>query len=168
MPPLKNKKHEKFLKTLIKTGSQYKSYQTVYKGANEQTAKDRSCRIFKDENVRNRLAEMLEAQGLGVPDLNEKLKDLTTANKCIIFKNNLVDVPDNSVRLESVKTAYKLHNLLSEKQADIDARQIHLTITNEDASRLDGIADKLSKVSSLLMNKEDYQTGEIEDVEAFR
>lgn len=169
MPKLVNKRHEKFVRGIMEGKEKVEAYKLAFPKANANSARDRATKLLrKKPELRQRLSELLEMQGLGIVDLNEKLYNLTTATKTIFIDKQAFEVPDNATRMESVKTGYKLHNFLQSAQPNIDARSINLNINAESAEKLKNITEKLSRISENLLKPENYQTGEITDIEVFR
>lgn len=110
MEQLDNPKHENFVLALIKhKGNQTKAYQEVYPDASPESARRSASLLMTILDIRERFSGLLEAQGLGVLRLNNKLGRLMKAKKAIIVGESIHYVPDNHVRLETLKVAYKLH-----------------------------------------------------------
>jgi hypothetical protein len=167
MPKLKNKKHEKFCQEVIKEkGNRVDAYAKVYPNATRLSAKDRAYRLMKENpDIQGRLSELLEVQGLGLVDLNEKLRKLTKAEKAIVVGGKVEYVRDDSIRLNALQTAYKLHKVIgSEGTTNIDNRSINLSINPEQALVLEKIAKKFEKMTEALKN-DTGQSGEVVEAE---
>ena len=104
--------HEMFVQALIKNGGhQTEAYMEVYK-AKPDTSRHGGSFLMRNVEVRRRVSELLESQGLGIVELNKKLKALTGARKDVNNNGDFTGQPDNSARLEAIKIAYKLHGLI--------------------------------------------------------
>ena len=121
--------HEMFVQTLIKNGGhQTEAYMEVYK-AKYDTARHGGSILLRNVEVRRRVSELLESQGLGIVELNKKLKILTNAQKGIVCGGYLQYPSDNIAQLEALKLAYKLHGLIGSNmgESEIFVTPEHLT-----------------------------------------
>lgn len=112
MEQLENPKHELFAIALIKhKGNQTKAYLETYPDASPESARRSASLLMSKVDVRGRVRGFLEAQGLGLWDINKKLKKLTEAERAVVVGENIIFVPDGFVRIEALKIVYKLHGL---------------------------------------------------------
>ena len=115
--------HEMFVQALIKNGGrQTEAYMEVYK-AKPDTSRHGGSFLMRNVEVRRRVSELLESQGLGIVELNKKLKALTGARKDVNNNGDFTGQPDNNARLQAIKIAYKLHGLIG---ANIEENEIFL------------------------------------------
>ena len=113
---LKNPKHELFAQELIKQGGQQaKAYLAVYPNSTLDSARHSSSVLLTKVDIRLRVSELLEAQGLGVAELVGKIKELTEAKKIVMVNRCARYEPDNSVILEAIKVALRIHGLIGNK-----------------------------------------------------
>lgn len=78
MPPLKNIKHEKFVRELIKSPTNTEAYQKVY-DCTRDAARSSAPVVLADPSVRNRLIEVFEEQGINDDFVSSRLKHLSTS-----------------------------------------------------------------------------------------
>ena len=103
---------EMFVQALIKNGGhQTEAYMEVYK-AKYDTARHGGSYLLRNVEIRRRVSELLESQGLGIVELNKQLKLLINAHKTIVSGGYFHHVSDNGVNLKALKLAYKLHGLI--------------------------------------------------------
>lgn len=110
---LDNVKHECFIQALIRhKGNQTRAYLDTYPDASPESARRSAAFLLTKVDIRRRISGLLEAQGLGLLDLNRQLKKLIRAEKAVLVDKNIHYVPDNSTRLEVVRMLFKLHGFL--------------------------------------------------------
>lgn len=118
MPPLKNRRREKFLNTYLTdpetkfNGKQ--SYLKVYKGVKDSTAEVESCRILSSPREMNRLSELLgEDDRTNALGIKKCINDLLEAKKPVIYDGEIVqEYPDNPTRLETIKFISKVQRFV--------------------------------------------------------
>lgn len=108
MPPLKNIKHEKFAKAVIECPTQTEAYARTYdpegkRLSNPNSAKDHASNLVAKSSVRNRIAELLDAQGLNLERFNTKL-------------NDLLEAKSEDVQFKSTRLGYELHGVLNREK----------------------------------------------------
>ena len=162
MPSLKNLKHELFAQDLVKGISPKDSYKKLYSNnLKDNSLISGSSRLLNNNDIRTRISELLDSQGLSIKNLNNKLLELINKKKAIVLNNNIQFVDDNSVQLESLKTAYKLHRLLGSniETAQSSPTQINIFNDTESIKRLEDIASRLEALRE--STDDDIQDGEI-------
>ena len=159
---LDNPKHELFVQALIKhKGNRTKAYREIYPDANAESARRLGSALLTNIDIKRRLSEFLDAQGLGVIELNTKLKELSEAEKAIVVDKVIQFVPDNTARVDCLKTAYKLHGLLgSDIESHIDNRQVNIHVEPAEMERLAKIVKDIEEMNRKLQLDE-TQSGEI-------
>jgi len=140
MPRLKNLKHEVFAKNVVKhKGNLTEAYMDTYKSAKQTTANSYSCLVAQRPEVKTRIQEIMDAQGLTLEFLTGELKSNIVENK-----------KDCAIRQDAIKTGFKLQKVMSEgSEINIDARSMNQWL-------VDGqVADKLLNIANSLesMNK---------------
>jgi len=116
MPPLKNVKHEKFARAVIKSPSLTKAYAETYQVEPDKSARNSASRIINDyPAVKNRISELLANDGVSVQRLNKKLSDL--------LENESSDVQFRSLRL-----GYELHGALDRTSSPESSKEINIQI----------------------------------------
>lgn len=151
MPRLKNTKHEIFAHNVVKTkGNQKQAYIATYPKSAEISAENNSTRLISNEGVRTRIQELLErTYGAKLDILLNKTLDLADADKKIILDKQLVDVPDNSTRLEAQKVLYKLHGLLIPKSGDVNIdKAIVFNLNPEHIQELSSVVQGMKEIAS--------------------
>lgn len=108
MPPLKNIKHEKFARAVIECPTQTEAYVKTYdpegkRLSNPNSAKDHASNLVAKSSIRNRIAELLDAQGLTLQRFNSKL-------------NDLLDAKSEDVQFKSTRLGYELHGVLDREK----------------------------------------------------
>lgn len=110
---LNNVKHECFIQALIRyKGNQTRAYLDTYPDASPESARRCAAFLLTKVDIRRRISAILEAQGLGLLDLNRQLKKLISADKAVLVDKNIHYVPDNLTRLEALRMLFKLHGFL--------------------------------------------------------
>ena len=110
---LDNVKHECFIQALVRhKGNQTKAYLDTYPDASPESARRSAAFLLTKIDIRRRISGLLEAQGLGLLDLNRQLKKLIRADKAILIGKDIHYVSDNATRLEALRMLFKLHGFL--------------------------------------------------------
>lgn len=153
MPKLKNKKHELFAQNLVKAKfNQTKALQATYPDSSYKAANVSGTRLLQNPAIELRVQEIANQKGLTVESLVEDLNNLRQANKPIIEAGVITaEYPDSAVRLETVKTGFKLHGLLSNdnRSIDIDARTTNnVLVTGLSAERLNATIAELKALTA--------------------
>ena len=152
--PLSNFRQEAFARGIIKNGGNKKdSYLEVYKDTSNESAIANSTRLIKDDNVANRISYLLDQyKHTKLPSILESFKDDLSASDPIIHKGEEVGRKrSHSTILDTKKTILKLHGLLSnDTNLQIDARQVHLGLSQGDTGELQGIIDNITKLNKSL------------------
>ena len=162
MPSLKNLKHELFSQDVVKGIEPKDSYKKLYSNnIKPNSLESSSNRLLNNVLIRDRISELLSSNGLDIRTLNNKLLELINKKKAIVINNNIQFVDDNSVQLESLKTAYKLHRLLGSniETAQSSPTQINIFNDTESIKRLEDIAGRLEALRE--STDDDIQDGEI-------
>lgn len=141
-----------FIEKTLETASPTQAFREIYPNANSPQEITRGAfEILKEPQVKNSIVESLEKSGLSVGYLNNRLRQLTVAEKQIIFNNKLVPVADNGTSLEAIKTAYKLHKLLEEKNfVNVDARSVTVDVDLPTVEKIDSVISKLDTLNKTL------------------
>lgn len=105
-------------------------------------------KICNSAAIRDRISELLDKQGLSLLDANIRLKRLLDANKAIVLNNEIVDYPDNGIRLAALEKVYKLHGLLKNEQT-IDNRSVKIEISEPDVEGRKKLANILDELTAL-------------------
>ena len=156
--PLSNLRQETFcreiIKTSLKTGANKKTaYINAYKDVKDSTAIVNSSKLLKETNVANRISYLLDQyKHTKLPSILESFKDDLSASDPIIHKGEEVGRKrSHSTILDTKKTILKLHGLLSnDTNLQIDARQVHLGLSQGDTGELQGIIDNITKLNKSL------------------
>jgi len=160
MPQLKKVNHEIFARNVIEEqGNLTKAYLKSYKDAGYNTANTEASKLFNNPLVNARIFELLNKTGLSLPELTKKLESLVNHSKAIVVNGKIEYVPDGAIQADSVKTAFKLHGLLSNSNVDIeDNRSVNITISDKNSEQLQATLDKLEAMTNKLSNnKIDYK-----------
>ena len=140
MPPLKNPKHELFAQNLVKKKfKQVDAYQSTYPESGYDAARVSATRLLENPAIENRVQEIANKKGMTVESLVDDLNNLRQADKPVIENGKIVATyPDNSTRLETVKTGFKLHGILTNdnRSVEIDARSVNVAVGDAQALRL--------------------------------
>lgn len=116
MPPLKNIKHEKFARAVLEKPSATQAYAEAYQVEPNKIAGDSASRIINQyPAVKNRIAELLEKDGVPVSRLNKKLSDL--------LENDSADVQFRTMRL-----GYELYGALDRNAPAEGNKEINIQI----------------------------------------
>jgi hypothetical protein len=116
--PLKNIRQEKFVRALVeKPISQTQAYQEAYGLEDKSVAKVNASQLLTKPHVKERIAELLDRDGLSVDYLNGRLK-----RHC--------DSDSENISLEATKFGYRLHGCLEDDKANIGNQGIEINIMN--------------------------------------
>lgn len=117
---LLNKRHEMFARAVIKNGGNLSgAYMEIYK-SKPDTARHGGSFLLRNVEIRRRISELMEAQGLGITELNKKLKDMLNAKKGSSYQEGGVVKYRDDVRtqMEALGLAYKIHGLIGHSNPD--------------------------------------------------
>ena len=100
--------------------------------------------MLSKDSIRQRCMEIMErTTGLKLVDLLNNVKELTQADKALVIRNTVSQIPDNQVRLGANTLLLKLLGV-EKQETNIDARQVHFTIeSREDIGRLENIIGRI-------------------------
>jgi hypothetical protein len=144
------RKQEKFCEIIANNPEvdNKQAYHLSYPKANESTCEVNSTKLLNNPVIQSRISQLLDRQGLSDTELNLRLKKLSQAKKVLINKGKLIEVEDNSIQLESIKTAYKLHGYLSNTESSTyeDNRSINISLSSEELTRLEGIVQGIKSL----------------------
>lgn len=127
MPPLKNKKHEQFVRNVLMSPSVTQAYQKTF-NTNYDNAHAHSHRLAANGGVQNRLLEVLNEAGLDEIRIKDKLDQLLEAKK-------------ESVQLGTLRT-------ILEVRKDIETSSklgLQINIDTEKREKIISLIGKLSK-----------------------
>lgn len=167
----RNKKLEKEFAGYLIDGATYEeAYRAIKpqsKAANHTVDRVASQWVRAHPEMFNALAQLMEAQGMGIPVVTGELKRMLTADKEILDKHgDKVTVIDNPSRLSAINTALRLYKLIDNNTLQhIDARSVTMNISTADTTKLDAVIDGLNKLNHTLGTDTGAQTGEISDAE---
>ena len=146
MPPLKNLKREKFCREYMTGKKQSHAYMAAYPNSTKPAAIKNSSRMKTYEDIRHRCLEIMEATtGLRLEDFLLSLKELTLSQYPLVIRDTIKMYSDNGVRLEAIKTGFKLLGLLSPAnlQTVEDNRSITFNLNVNDINRLQDIVKSM-------------------------
>ena len=151
---LKNRRHERLAKNIIaRDGDIKKAYVDTYPNASIASAQNRAYVVLTQHpEVKGRMSQMLEVQGLGEMVLNEKLKDVIGSS-------------DEATSLSGLKTAYKLHgHLQSGININLDQREQTVNIREESEEGGKNITHALDQLKSMNKGISDEKSNAIGEV----
>ena len=152
MPPLKNKRHEKFLQTLPKVNfNATKAYKKVYHQSSSDSARSSAPVILASPSIQNRLAEILQANGLGEEAIKDTIKETRLANKPVICDGTITDwYPDHTIRLEAVKFASKIFGYTDKENQSSGNSTVNIQINQVTKEDMDKVMDKVNELRKRL------------------
>lgn len=105
MPPLKHIKHEKFAKAVIEKPTYKEAYLAAYDPKGDRlispaTAGSNASELLRKPEVTNRIAELLNRDGISLDRLNGKLRDL-------------LEGQSEEIQFKATKLGYELHGVLN-------------------------------------------------------
>lgn len=157
-------KRKNFIDALITTGNAHQAYEIASPKCKDSSAKSQGIsHMLNNQKTQIAIQERLDKSGLNVEYLNNRLRQLTTAEKAIVLSDTIVNVQDNPTSLEALKVAYKLHRLLDDKQqiVNIDQRTQTVELSHDTVIRMDKTVNELRALNvNLNLCKE--MGGEIE------
>ena len=164
--PLKNYNHEKFANKIAesiltpgKPVNQTAIYSEVY-GSPKHIAGSGAHELVKKPEIRTRVQELLDANGLTLDHLTKKLEKLQNSKKPIYFEGKKVDeIEDTDIQLKATKLGFELQRALpnanennSQTNNFIDARSINLELG--DSKNISKLAEIANVFASLNKSKE--------------
>ena len=118
---LSNTKHEIFTQALvIKKCNLTSAYSLAYPNASYQSCRQGGWLLSKNVNIKRRLQELLQENGLGLADCLKKLNKLSEATRIVRIANIQYEQPIYGVQLEALRMALRLHILIE----NIDQKEI--------------------------------------------
>ncbi len=133
MPPLKNLKHEQFVQAFPKSPDGTTAYKNTYHPNSHASAKVGASVLMERPEVKNRLLEVFEEQGLDEDYISAKLKSLTNANR-------------ENVQLGAVRT-------ILEVRKDIETSSKLAMQVNIDTEKREAILKLISSFAASNMQK---------------
>ena len=160
MPRLKNPKHERLAKNLLKSKfNQVEAYRSTY-NCKDSSAHANASKAMAKYGIVTRAIEIAEGyDDTKLYNLIHSFTDDINASKPIVTKNGVEYTRDNAVILEAKKFLIsKVHGVGNETGKgdtfNIDARQVNVTATDSDAMlKLCGRIDTLN--TSLKQSRQD-------------
>lgn len=143
-------RQERFAQEYIKNnGDATKAAEIVY-----ARPKNNSNRAIASENLTkpaivNRISQILNDKGLDLDSLSLDLRDKKN-NACrpVVVGKQIIDYPDEALRLEAIKTAFKLHGVLDRKQEDSIKTQVNISMDSNDLPKMSELIDRLDSLSN--------------------
>ena len=129
-------------------GNATKAYQVTYKPDSYDSAKAAGDRLLHEEDIQKQCLLLLTAnEKTKLPHLLNKLAG-NYETKEIWDGKNIISIKDNPSSLEATKTCLKIYGALSNQAQSVDARQIHITLGNE---QLSTVLSKLQALSDTML-----------------
>lgn len=123
--PLSNPKHEIFARNVVKEGgSASKAYLETYKDVQPKTAYTNGPRLLANTDIKNRVTAILDAKGLSLPDLTERLR-------------KFADSENEGIGLDATKTGFKLHGCFDEQKSVTNNIESIEVSFNQTVNRID-------------------------------
>lgn len=141
-------KEEAFARAFIKYGTVAAAYKAVVPHVKETRATAAGTAYARKPEVRELILSLLQASKRTMPaTLVDKLGELTEATKEVVTRDgDIVQVKDNPVRLDAVKTALKIYGVPSDMDVDINS-QVMIEIKPADEERLLKIVNWMDRVN---------------------
>lgn len=153
-------KQEQFAQRFVKNrGNATQAVIEVYPPKKHNVARAIASENLTKPAVLNRIDQILNENKLTLNECVVKLHRQTEAQK----KTEFGIQPDNPTINDALKTAFKLHRVLSDSNVNIDARSINIGLDSADHTALQGICDTLKDMNSKL-SMGNVQSGEVIDV----
>ena len=152
MPPLKNIRHEKFARAVVKhNGNQTEAYKEISPNIDYDSAKVRASQTLTKANVRERVLEILNSQQrTSLPNVIEQVAQDTDCMKEVLdAKGNVVELRDNQTRIRAKELLLNLHGALERKE-QAEQERITINISTTDAGTLQALASTLENMNRKL------------------
>ena len=158
-------KKQIFVNEVLKDGNVSRAYNVIHPDViDTQTLYNSGAYLMKTQDVKDSIIQSLSNAGLTIEYLNKELKSLTKAEKAIILNDNIEYVPDNPVRIDSIKTAYRLYRVLdADNKINIDSKVINLDLDSASIDKLSQTVKELDRLNSKLQLSS--QSGEVIDAD---
>lgn len=125
------------------------AYRKTFPKASKDSAEAHSWEVANRGEVKIRVLEIAQAKGLTLEALIDDLNDCRKAFKDVFHEGKqIASVPDFGVRLESIKTGFKMYGVLGNVDTinNVDARSVQIQLSADDAAKL---SDTLRELRSL-------------------
>ena len=137
----------------------------------EQAAASYLRNKLQDCNIKERITDLLDRQGLNLDFANKKLKKLLEAQRPVVFEGKITEqYDDNGIQLMALERLYKLHGLLQSNSTQIYAQQNNMVMSSdsspESIEKLKCIIDEMSCLASKLdlTKNRIYFKGDVKEV----
>jgi hypothetical protein len=143
----REKNHE-LIKEIAKEGDVMGAYKKLFPQV-KRPYRSLQCRLEQYPSLRHELTKLLDVQGLNLIYANSKLKELLEAERPLVIRGKIHNVPDNPTQTENLKTLYKLHRVLNpEHTINVDNRKVEFNISDAGVKQLEIIAEELNRLTS--------------------
>lgn len=164
---LKNYNHEKFSQRVAesiltpgKPVNQTAIYNEVY-GVTKDVASSGGSALIAKPEIRTRVQELLDANGMSLEHLTKKLEKLQASKKPIYFEGKKIDeIEDTDIQMKATKLGFELQRAMPnqiESQTNsihLDARSINLELgDSKNIEKLALIAESFKDLFSSAANK---------------
>lgn len=158
---IKHNKPAKLVKAIIE-GKPIK--QAVLEARNmkpDMVITDRMVQEYISRNKRD-IVTLLDGCGLTLDYANNHLKDIIDSPIQPIVVDGVIEyAPNKALKLEGLKTLYKLHKALGLDNLTIQTHNNNFNIDIEHVDKLSLVADRFQSLSDSLKTNKDVQDGEI-------
>ena len=165
MPQLPKIKHERLAQEILLNGGNFtQAYCKVYKKKNNKYTPQQVYKLLKrNPEIRDRVPELANLQGLDVVYLNDRLRKMCEAKRPFVNNNQIIEIDDNATQLEAVKQGYKLHGIGQNiaQQINVDNSVKSVNVTDIDLEKIKAIAEDLKRMKGIIDSDPNYCDGEI-------
>ena len=114
---LLNTKHEIFAQALVtKKCNLTSAYSLAYPKATYKSCRQLGSLLSRNVNIKRRLQELLQENGLGLTDCIKKLNKLSEATRIVRIRDVQYVQPVYGVQLEALRMAFRLHILIGDQK----------------------------------------------------
>lgn len=139
-------KQRQLAKNIVASGLNLtEAYVKTYPNSSREAANAHVNRVITPELMRD-VVEIANSKGFTVDACVETLSKQLQAKKPVVVNGKIELCDDNGAIIEASKTGLKLHRVLSDGDTHIDARQIHVSISEE---KLDALVSAIKEFKLL-------------------
>ena len=156
-------RQEKFCQEYVKNnGNATQAVIEVYDPPQNSTARAIASENLTKPSINNRINQILDSKGLSLDQLTLDLKNFKdNAERPVVVGKSIVYAKDDGLRLEAVKTGFKLHGVLDKAQPQAQQGDINISLNDTSSiSILISKIDILSNKMGMLVEDGEIETGD--------
>lgn len=147
--PLPNPRHELLARKLAMGAKKKEAYISVY-NSKESTAINRSSALINSPSIKERYRILLEqSPKTSTKAITQRIETLIDATKAIVVDKSIEYVPDNGIRLETIKHIHKIQGVID----DTPVVSNSFSLNKIDIQQLDVICSRIDDMTQKLISQ---------------